>query len=136
MAVRVHISEDSRELRILLRRWLERDARVEVVGEAATGEDALHGLAATRPDVALLDLSMPRSLGPAMIPAIRQRTPATRVLVLTGTALSSAQRVAGDADAFLLKPAPMAELADLVCELAASGTSYPAGAGTRRSSDA
>jgi DNA-binding NarL/FixJ family response regulator len=116
---RVHISEDSRELRTVIRRWLERDARLEVVGEAATGEEALRGVAATQPDVALLDLSMPRSLGLGMIAAVRERSPQTRVLVVTGTALETARQVIDEADGFLLKPAPMPELADLVCSVAA-----------------
>ena len=55
-------------MRTLMRRWLERDERVEVVGEAADGEEALRALAALQPDVALLDLTMPRSLGQDMIP--------------------------------------------------------------------
>lgn len=118
MTVTVHISEDSSELRTLLRRWLERDDRLEVVGEAASGEEALRGLAARQPDVALLDLSMPRSLGTGMIAAIRRCTPTTRVLVLTGTTLSSAKSLLEEADGYLLKPAPMPELADIVCALA------------------
>ena len=118
MSVSVHISEDSSDLRILLRRWLERDERITVLGEAANGEEALRGLARMQPDVALLDLSMPRSLGPDMISAIRECAPDTRVLVLTGTAFESAQRVAGEADGFLLKPAPMPSLAGIVCDVA------------------
>jgi DNA-binding NarL/FixJ family response regulator len=118
VSVSVHISEDSSDLRLLLRRWLERDERIEVVGEAANGEEALRGLAAMQPDVALLDLSMPRSLGPDMIAAIRECAPRTRVLVLTGTALDSAQRMADEADGFLLKPTPMPSLAGVVGDVA------------------
>lgn len=118
MAITVHISEDSRELRSLLRRWLERDERVEVVGEAGDGEEALRGLTAMQPDVALLDLSMPRSLGPDMISAIRACAPNTRVLVVTGNTLDAAQRMMEEADGFVLKPAPMAQLAEMVCTVA------------------
>ena len=117
--VSVHISEDSSALRTLLRRWLERDERLTVVGEAGTGEDALLGVAATQPDVALLDLSMPRSRGGDMIAAIRERSPDTRVLVLTGTALGPASKIMQEADGFLLKPAPMPQLASIVCDVAA-----------------
>lgn len=117
--VTVHISEDSRELRTLVRRWLERDGRIEVVGEAATGEETLRGVEQHRPDVALLDLSMPRSLGVSMVGAIRERAPGTRVLVITGSSLDAAQRAADQADGFLLKPAPMPELASIVCSVAA-----------------
>ena len=118
MTVSVHISEDSSQLRELLRRWLERDERVKVVGEAGNGEEALRGLAETRPDVAVLDLSMPRSLGPGMIAAIRECSPRTRVLVVTGTTLESAGRVFDEADGFILKPAPMHRMAELVCSVA------------------
>ena len=118
MSYTVHISEDSSELRTLLRRWLERDDRVTVVGEAGNGEEALRGLATAQPDVALLDLSMPRSLGPDMISAIRQCSPDTRVLVITGTTLESAQRIIDDADGFVMKPAPMPKLAEMVCSVA------------------
>lgn len=119
MTVRVHISEDSSELRLLLRRWLERDPRVEVVGEASTGDETLRGVAQHRPDVALLDLSMPRSLGLEMVGAIRERAPGTRILVLTGSSLDAAQQMAAEADGFLLKPAPMPELASIICDVAA-----------------
>ena len=118
MTYTVHISEDSSELRTLLRRWLERDDRVTVVGEAGNGEEALRGLATTQPDVALLDLSMPRSLGPDMISAIRECSPSTRVLVVTGTTLESAHRMMEDADGFITKPAPMPKLAEMVCSVA------------------
>ena len=119
MSVTVHISEDSSELRTLLRRWLERDPRLEVVGEASTGEETLRGVAEHQPDVALLDLSMPRSLGRGMVGAIRERAPGTRVLVLTGTSLDAAQQIADQADGFLLKPTSMPELASIVCSVAA-----------------
>ena len=119
--VTVHISEDSSEMRTLLRRWLERDERIEVVGEAATGEETLRGVEQHRPDVALLDLTMPRSLGVSMVGAIRDKAPSTRVLVITGSSLEAAQRAADQADGFLLKPAPMPELASIVCSVAAGG---------------
>lgn len=118
MTVTVHISEDSGDLRSLLRRWLERDERLAVVGEAGNGEDALVGVAATQPDVALLDLSMPRSLGVGMIAAIRSCSPGTRVLVLTGNAMGPAAQAMEEADGFLLKPAPMPRLASIVCDVA------------------
>lgn len=131
--VRVHICEDSSEMRLLIRRWLERDDRLSVVGEASNGTDALEGLACTQPDVALLDLSMPRSLGAGMIPAIRACAPHTRVLVVTGTTLDSAQRVLDQADGYVLKPAPMPQLAGMVYRLA-DGRIAPGG--VRRSSEA
>ena len=118
MTVTVHISEDSRELRSALRRWLEIDERIHIVGEAADGQEALRGIAAAQPDVALFDLSMPLGLGEDAVALLRERAPACRVLVLTGSAPEAAARVAAEADAYVCKPAPLPELADLVVSVA------------------
>jgi DNA-binding NarL/FixJ family response regulator len=117
--VSVFLCEDSAQLRRALRLWLERDERIEVVGEAGDGDETLRGIAEHRPDVAVLDLSMPRSRGADTIPEIRAASPATRVLVLTGTPLEWAQPVLSGADAFLLKPAALPDVADRVVELGA-----------------
>jgi DNA-binding NarL/FixJ family response regulator len=56
---------------------------LEVVGEASDGDEAVRKATALRPDVALVDISMPGSGGIKAIERIRQAVPATRVLVLT-----------------------------------------------------
>jgi DNA-binding NarL/FixJ family response regulator len=56
---------------------------VEVVGRAATGPDAVTAAVDLRPDVVVLDLSMPGPGGIATIQEIGERAPAVRVLVLT-----------------------------------------------------
>ena len=116
--ITVHISEDSRELRKALHRWLELDGRVTVVGEASDGEETLRGVAATQPDVALIDLGMPLRLGDDAVARIRAVAPACRVIVLSGSEPGEAGVEAGEADAYLCKPAPLPELADLVCAVA------------------
>jgi DNA-binding NarL/FixJ family response regulator len=113
--ITVHISEDSRELRKALRKWLELDGRITVVGEAADGEETLRGVADTQPDVALVDLGMPLRLGEDAVARIRAAAPNCRVVVLSGSEPDAVGAVAGDADAYLCKPAPLPELADLVC---------------------
>jgi DNA-binding NarL/FixJ family response regulator len=56
---------------------------LEVVGEASDGDEAVRKAAVLRPDVALVDITMPGSGGIKAIERIRQAAPATKVLVLT-----------------------------------------------------
>lgn len=55
----------------------------EVVGEAASGDEALAGARSLRPDVILLDLHMPGSDGLTILPLLRNDLPNTAVIVLT-----------------------------------------------------
>jgi DNA-binding NarL/FixJ family response regulator len=86
MKIRVAIADDHAVVRQGLRTFLELQDDVEVVGEAADGEEAVELVASTEPDVVLLDLVMPRLDGIEAIRRIRARCPATRILVLTSFA--------------------------------------------------
>jgi DNA-binding NarL/FixJ family response regulator len=82
--IRVVIVDDVPELRAIVRLTLEADLHIEVVGEAATGRAGLQVVEETKPDVVLLDLSMPDMDGLEVIPLIRERVPEARVVVLSG----------------------------------------------------
>jgi len=86
VTIRVAIADDHAVVRQGLRTLLELQDEIEVVGEAADGEEAVALVAATAPDVVLLDLVMPRVDGIEAIRQIRERAPATRILVLTSFA--------------------------------------------------
>jgi NarL family two-component system response regulator LiaR len=86
VTIRVAIADDHAVVRQGLRTFLELQDEMDVVGEAADGEDAVALVARTSPDVLLLDLVMPRLDGLHAIPQIRERSPATRILVLTSFA--------------------------------------------------
>jgi DNA-binding NarL/FixJ family response regulator len=81
--IRVLIADDHAVVRQGLRTFLELQADIEVVGEAADGEAAVDAAAQLEPDVVLMDLVMPKLGGVAAIERLRQRVPAARVLVLT-----------------------------------------------------
>jgi DNA-binding NarL/FixJ family response regulator len=81
--IRVLVVDDHAVVRQGLRTFLELQDDIDVVGEAADGEQALAAAAALEPDVVLMDLVMPRLDGVSAIERLRERAPATRVIVLT-----------------------------------------------------
>jgi PAS domain S-box-containing protein len=83
-ALRVLLADDAPDLRVLLRLALSSVAGVEVVGEAADGREAVDAAAELLPDVLLLDLSMPVMDGLQAIPLVREASPQTKILVMSG----------------------------------------------------
>jgi two-component system NarL family response regulator len=81
--VRVLIADDHRLMREGTAALLASDERVEVVGLAADGGEAIALAERRRPDVALLDLNMPGVGGIEACAAIRRRSPETEVMILT-----------------------------------------------------
>lgn len=81
MTVRVFIVDDHELFRSGVRSELGRN--LEIAGDAGTVEDAVAGIAATRPDVVLLDVHMPDGGGRAVIGAVRSVNPDVRFLALS-----------------------------------------------------
>src|SRR5947207_407241 len=81
--IRVMIADDHAILRSGLRLLVNAQADMEIVAEASDGEQAVQAARETRPDVALMDLTMPRTGGMRAIQEIVRIRPETRVLVLT-----------------------------------------------------
>jgi two-component system response regulator NreC len=77
------IADDHAILRSGLRLLINAQADMEVVAEAPDGEQAVQAARKTRPDVALMDLTMPRTGGMRALEAIARDCPETRVLILT-----------------------------------------------------
>jgi DNA-binding NarL/FixJ family response regulator len=82
--IRVFLVDDVSELRMLVRIALEEDPLIEVVGEAANGREGVENVGEAKPDVVLLDLSMPDMDGLEAIPLMRERAPNARLVVLSG----------------------------------------------------
>ena len=82
-SIRVLIADDHAILRAGLKMLIGAQADMEVVSEASNGEQAVRAARETRPDVALMDLTMPVAGGMAAIQEMAQAFPDTRALVLT-----------------------------------------------------
>ena len=81
---RVLVAEDDDGAALLLQALLEADTRVEMVGRARNGREALSLAASLNPDVILMDLQMPVMGGVEAIRRLRERGSTVRIVVVTG----------------------------------------------------
>lgn len=108
------IVEDDEELRSIYRQALEREAFV--VHEAADGADALEHLEKDVPDLAILDMMMPRMGGPTLLQMLRQNPALSemRIVVITAYPQFRESALSYDVDQFLTKPVRPAEIVQAV----------------------
>jgi DNA-binding NarL/FixJ family response regulator len=121
--LRVVLIDDHELVRAALRTVLE-DAGIEILAEAGGGEEGIRLSGERRPDVVLLDLSMPDLSGIEVTRRLASEAPGSRVLVFTGSAEDHDVRDAIDAGAsgYLLKDADPEEIVAAV-RAAAAGES-------------
>lgn len=112
----VLLVDDHAVVREGLRTFLELQDGIEVVGEAADGEEGVREAERLRPDVILMDLVMPKLDGVEAMRELRRELPETRVIVLTSFAEDDRLLPAIQAGAagYLLKDVRPAELARAV----------------------
>jgi len=110
--VRVLLADDHTLVRAGVRKILEAQRGVEVVGEVADGAAALEALARSKVDVLVLDLTMPGLDGFAVLRRARTLTPALKVLVLSMHADAEfvSRAVREGADGYLLKDSAVNDL--------------------------
>lgn len=112
MPIRVLIAEDQRIVREGLRAVLEDEALLEIIGEAANGQEAVDLFLRLKPDVVLMDLQMPVLDGGEATRRIREHDPNAHVLVLTTYATDEFifKALRAGAQGYLLKDASADEL--------------------------
>ena len=83
MKTRILLADDHPMLRAGLAMLIEAEADLAVVAEAADGIEAVEKARALKPDIVILDLTMPRLSGLEALREIRRDCPETKILVLT-----------------------------------------------------
>lgn len=124
MKIRVLIADDHTLVRAGLRALLDTQADIEVTGEAEDGVTVIEICSRQRPDVVLLDLTMPGRGGILAAEELRHTCPESKVLVLTMHEDAAYARLARNAGAagYVLKRALATDLIDAIHAVHRGGT--------------
>jgi DNA-binding NarL/FixJ family response regulator len=119
--IRVLIADDHRLFAEALETILAADTRIEVVGVASDGREAVEAAARLEPDVVLMDISMPVMDGFEAAEALRDEAVDSHVLMLTGSnSLTDVDRARqAGAAGYVTKDRIAAELIDAIVDVAA-----------------
>ncbi len=121
--IRVFIADDHVLVREGLRLIIEAQSDMEVIGEASDGQEAWSRIIELRPDVAMLDVSMPQLNGAQTTERLRFNCPEVKVLAVSayGDEAHIRQLLASGASGYVLKKAASQELANAIRVVAAGG---------------
>jgi two-component system, NarL family, response regulator DevR len=124
MSTRIFLVDDHEVIRRGIVSLLRAEPDLEVVGEAACGDDALCAAEAARPDVAVVDLRLPDCDGVQLCRELRSRLPGVRCLILTSFADHEAMAgaVMAGAAGFVLKDVVAVELVEAIRTVGAGGS--------------
>ena len=127
--IRILIAEDQRLIREGLAALLGPEPGLEVIGGADDGIDAVQTCLSLKPDVVLMDLSMPRMDGIEAIRQIRRQRSDARILVLTVTESEEtvAEALRAGADGYILKHVGREELIEAINAALEGRTFFSAG---------
>ena len=136
MALRVLLADDHPLILAGIRRVLEEEGDIEIVGEACVGSQVLPLVARTDPDLVLLDIRLPQLDGLACLDQIRRHHPRVKVVVLS--AFSDADHIQAalrrGASAYVVKAVNTLDLASALRQ-AAEGTVFTAFGGVDESTE-
>jgi two-component system, NarL family, nitrate/nitrite response regulator NarL len=118
--IRVLVADDHPAMRGALARLVREHGVLELVGEVADGEQAISMISRVRPDVALLDVRMPRLHGLGVLRRLRAEDCPVRVLLISGSDDSEIahEAICLGAAGFLSKDAQEAEICDAIVAVA------------------
>ena len=115
----VVVCDDQEAFRRVVAIVLGLETGIEVVGEAGNGREAVSLVEMLQPNVLLLDIAMPEMDGLEALPRIREASPATQVVMLTGLTSASVREraIAAGANAFIEKGIDIDKLGTQVVEI-------------------
>jgi len=129
MLATIIIADDDQAFRSVLKRLLEKERELSVVGEAADGLEAIERARALSPDIILMlmDIAMPRLNGLEATRRIRAERPEIKVIMFTKYQEDAYRRAATDsgAEAFLTKTTRLADLLTTIRQLSEGGPDDP-----------
>ena len=122
--IRVALVDDQTLVRQGIRSLLELSDDIQVVGEAADGEEAVRVIAEARPDVVLLDVRMPKRSGLDVLRDLRDSGRGVPAILLTtfDDDAVALEGVRAGAKGFLLKDVSLEQLTETIRTVAAGGT--------------
>jgi two-component system response regulator DesR len=109
-STRLILADDNPHARHGLRAILSSHSNLDVVGEASQGDEAIALVETLQPEVALLDVRMPKTDGIQAARTIKNRWPKVRVVLISMYTDYKEEALAAGADAFLVKGCPAGEL--------------------------
>ena len=124
--IRLLLADDHPVVRLGVRSYFENHERVEIVGEAVDGRDALNKARELNPDVVFMDTYMPRLTGLAAAKLMGKRQPKARVLMYSAHSDREyvLQIIRSGARGYVLKNAPPEELAQAIEDVNAGKIYY------------
>ncbi|MBI4371304.1 MAG: response regulator transcription factor [Elusimicrobia bacterium] len=125
--VRVLIADDQTLFREGIKDLLENERLIEVIGEAADGQEAVRLAKKLRPDVILMDIKLPQLDGVAATRLIRRECPDANVLILSSYEDEAhvMESIQAGANGYLSKMLPAAELVNALKAFANDGVMIP-----------
>jgi len=125
MTIKIFLADDHAVVRDGLRALLEAHPNLEVVGDAANGQDAVDQVTGLRPDVVILDIAMPELNGIEATRKIIEACPDTQVIILSmhSTSEHVFRALQAGARAFLLKESAGQEVVNAI-EVVYAGQRY------------
>lgn len=121
--ISVIVADDHALVRGAIVSLLRTKAGIAVIGECGSGGEAMAMIRARRPDVALLDVSMPAPGGVDLAPILAEECPATRVVILSMhcNEMLAAEALNGGARGYVLKDSGIEELEAAIRAVAGGG---------------
>ena len=104
--IKVFIADDNNDFRNTLKRYLEKDQEIEVVGEASDGEEAYKKITKLEPDICLLDVIMPHLDGIGVLEKLskEEEMPITIMVSAVGQDKITQKAISLGADYYIIKP--------------------------------
>lgn len=114
--ITIMIAEDQRMLRGALGALLDLEDDLQVIGQAANGEEAMDRMRALQPDVCILDIEMPISSGLDVVEMMKKEAFSCKTIILTTFARPGyfERAMKAGVDGYLLKDSPIEDLANSI----------------------